>query len=136
MKLTIIFDQPYWIGVLEDERDDTLYAVRHIFGAEPSDQRVYVFVLDEAVALMAQMSVGVPVDSVEARQVGYKRMIREARRETAAQDISTQAQAAIKQQIEQNKQVRRRVSRAERDAERERKRQMAQEKAKAKHRGR
>ncbi len=135
MKLSILFDQPYWIAVLEDERDGALYAAKHIFGAEPSDQQVYEFVLNEAAALLAQMTIGVPVEHAAARSVGYKRMIRAAKRETQARGISTQAQAAIKQQIEQNKQSRRRISRAERKAERERKRQIAREKAKAKQRG-
>ncbi len=136
MRLTILFDHPYWIGLLEDERDGCLYAARHIFGAEPSDQQVYEFVLRNAVELFARMTVGVPIEAQTEQRVGYKRMIREARRATAERGLSTQAQAAIKQQIEANKQVRRQVSREEREAERERKREIARQKAKEKHRGR
>lgn len=135
MRLTILFDPPYWIGLLEDERDGCLFAARHIFGAEPSDQVVFDFVLHEAVHLFARMTAGIPVEAAAAKPVGYKRMIREARRATEACGMSTLAQAAIKQQLEQNKQQRRTISRANRNAERERQREIARQKARAKHRG-
>jgi hypothetical protein len=135
MRLTILFDHPYWIGLLEDERDGCLYAARHIFGSEPSDQQVYEFVLREASEMFRRMTSGVPLMFSDNHPVGYKRMMREARRATEERGLSTQAQAAIKQQIEANKQVRQQISRAERSAERQRKREIAVQKAKAKHRG-
>ena|SRR5579871_3140101 len=135
MRLTILFDHPYWIALLEDERDGLLYAARYIFGAEPNDQQVYKFVLRDAVGLFARMTVGVPIDAQVDQRVGYKRMIREARRATEERGISTQAQIAIKAQIEGNKQDRRQISREDREAERERKREVARQKTKDKHRG-
>ncbi len=136
MRLTILFDDPYWVGLLEDERDGCLYAARHIFGAEPNDTQVYEFVLHDSAALFARMTIGVPVASAERRQVGYKRMIRETRRAVEERGISTLAQEAIKQQYAQNKQARHSATRAERDAGAERKRAIARQKAKDKHRGR
>lgn len=135
MRLTILFDDPYWIGLLEDQRGDLLYAARHVFGAEPSDAQVYDFVLRDSGRLFASMTVGVPVDSVAASPGGFKRRMREARRAAGERGISTLAQDAIRQQYEANKQTRRAVSRAERDAERERKRAVARQKAKDRHRG-
>jgi hypothetical protein len=135
MHLTILFDHPYWIGLLEDERDGCLYAARHIFGAEPSDQQVYEFVLREASILFARMTTGIAIESGKKHAVGYKRMIREARRSIEDRGISMQAQAAIRQQIEANKQVRQQTSRAAREAERKRKREIARQKAQEKHRG-
>ena len=135
MRLTVLFDPPYWIGLLEDERDGLLYVTRYIFGAEPSDQQVYEFVLREAVSLFARMTVGVPTESAEEHRVGYKRMIREAKRATEERGISTQAQQAIRQQIEANQQARRVICRADREAERDRRREIARQKAKDKHRG-
>ena len=128
MRLTILFDHPYWIGLLEDEHDGLLYAARYIFGAEPSDQTVYEFVLHEAAALLAGMTVGVPIESHAVRPVGYKRMMREAHRATQERGISTQAQIAIKQQIEQNKRERRHEAHEAREAARERKRMIKQKK--------
>ena len=45
-KLTILFEDPFWIGLYERE-DDTGYAVcRIVFGGEPRDQEVYAYLLE------------------------------------------------------------------------------------------
>lgn len=135
MRLTILFDDPYWIGLLEDERDGCLYASRHVFGAEPSDAQVYDFVLRDIAVLLAQMTVGVPVTAAAAHTVGFKRRLREARRATEERGIASRAQDALRRQLEQNQQARRQVSREEREAEKEHKRAVARQKAREKHRG-
>ena len=100
MRLTILFDSPYWIGLLEDERDGLLYAARYIFGAEPSDQEVYQFVLHDLLSLTAQMTVGIPFEQNLQRHVNPKRMQREVRRELAQAGITSKAQEAMRLQIE------------------------------------
>lgn len=136
MRLTIYFESPYWIGLLEEERDGLLYVGRHIFGAEPSDAEVYEFVLRDIVALQARMTVGVPVDSPEKRHINPKRMAREVRRELSQVGAATKAQEAMRLQLEANKSERQQQSRQELDALRDYKRDLAREKAKARHRGR
>ncbi|MFN8373915.1 MAG: YjdF family protein [Anaerolineae bacterium] len=135
MKLTILFDPPYWVGVLEEERDGFLYAARYIFGAEPSDQEVLEFVQHELSALQAHMTRGIPLEQKVQKAVNPKRVQREIRREIAQQGISTKAQEAMRLQIESNKAQRKQTSRAEREAERERQYQLSREKARQKHRG-
>jgi hypothetical protein len=135
MQLTVLFKAPYWIAVLEVERDAHLYAATYIFGAEPSDQEVYAFVERDLLALQYRMTVGVPVEAVEQRRVNPKRVRREVQRQVAQAGISTKAQEAMRQQLEQNKQTRVEESREQRDALRAYKREVARAKAKAKHRG-
>ncbi len=135
MTFTIFFDHPYWVGVLEEERDGLLYVARHVFGAEPSEQEVLEFVRHDFDSLWQQMTVGIEVESVAARQLNPKRMQREVRRMMVEPALSTKAQEAMRVQIEHNKQERKAVSRANREAERDYKRQVAREKAKARHRG-
>jgi hypothetical protein len=136
MKLTILFDAPYWIGLLEDERDGCLYVARHIFGAEPSDPEVYEFIQRDFAPLCRQMTVGVPIESSSQRHVNPKRKQREVRRELAQAGISTRSQDAIRLQLEQNKQERRQESRQQREEHKAYKRAVAREKAKARHKGR
>ena len=62
MRLTVLFDTPYWIGLSEVERDGCLYVARHIFGAEPSDAEVSEFVQRDLLTLQARMTVGVPIE--------------------------------------------------------------------------
>jgi hypothetical protein len=135
MKLTVLFDKPYWIGVLEDERDGNLYVARHIFGAEPSDQIVYAFVLHELLALQSRMTVGIPIEAAERKLANPKRMQREIRRELARDSLTRKAHEAMRLQIETRKQEHRRESRAERETLKNYKRELAREKAKARHRG-
>ena len=136
MRLTVYFESPYWIGLLEEERGGLLYVGRHIFGAEPSDAEVYDFVLHEMTTLQARMTVGVPIESELVRSVNPKRMAREVRRELAQGNIPSKAQEAMRMQIEVNKVEHKQQSREERDALRAYKREVAHAKAKAKHRGR
>ncbi|MBN1680737.1 MAG: YjdF family protein [Anaerolineae bacterium] len=136
MQFTIYFDPPFWVGVLEDERDGQLYAARHVFGAEPNNQQVYTFVLHELDTLCCQMTVGVPAETHMHRRVNPKRQQREARRAVERQGITSKAHEVMRVQREQNKKTRKEVSRAQRETERERTYQTRREKARKKHRGR
>ncbi|HEX2905925.1 MAG TPA: YjdF family protein [Phototrophicaceae bacterium] len=136
MRLTILFDPPYWVGLLEDERDGYLYAARHIFGAEPSDQEVYAFIQTDFVRLCQQMTVGVPISETAApRHINPKRRQREVRRELSQLGIATKAQEALRLQLEHHKHERQQENREEREAQQTYKRALAREKAKARHKG-
>jgi hypothetical protein len=137
MRLTILFDSPYWIGLLELERDGLLYAAKYIFGAEPSDTEVFEFVQCDLLNLQARMTVGLPIDDRQAdHPVNPKRIQREVRRTLAEQGITSKAHEAMRLQLESVKQFRATISKEQREAERAYKREVAQSKAKARHRGR
>ncbi|HEX2622025.1 MAG TPA: YjdF family protein [Phototrophicaceae bacterium] len=137
MKLTILFDHPYWIGLLEDERDGYYYAARFIFGAESNDEQVYEFVLWNLIAVTQRMTVGIPVEehTSSTARINPKRQQREIRRELMQGGLSSKAYEAMRVQIEQGKQTRRIASREEREEHQEHRRQVARNKARAKHRG-
>lgn len=135
MRLTILFDSPYYVAVVEDERDGLLYAARHIFGAEPSDQLVYEFVQRDLLPLTRNMTVGVPVETRTTAPVNPKRRLREVRRALAERGVTSAAHEAMCAQIEQNQRARQQDSRADREAHRRHVREVAAEKARAKHRG-
>jgi hypothetical protein len=117
MKLTVFFDPPYWVGVLEEERDGVLYAACYIFGAMPGNQEIYDFVRHDLNNLRARMTVGVPVDPADhARRKNPKRLQREIRRDLDKQGVTRQAHDAIRREFEQHKRDRREQTRAEREA--------------------
>ena len=136
MKLTILFDSPYWVGVLEETRDGMLFAARIVFGAQPSDEQIYTFVLTDLDDLRDQMTVGVAAKMTARRRMNPKRAQREIRRELAQRGVSSKAHEAMRRQRESNKRERQQVTREERDAQREHKRRTRREKARKKHRGR
>ena len=101
-RLTILFDDPFWIGLYERE-DDTEYSVcRIVFGAEPRDQEVYAYLLEHWRTL--RFSPPRPGTEHLPPPKSPKRRQREARRMTKAAGIGTKAQQALKLQQEQGKQ--------------------------------
>lgn len=43
--ITVLFEEPFWIGILERKIDGKLSVCKVIFGAEPKDYEVYEFLL-------------------------------------------------------------------------------------------
>ena len=132
IKLTVYFEDPFWVGVFEKVETGKLSASKVTFGAEPKDYEVNEFV--------KRRFFGVPFSPAVAAEVkterkNPKRLIREAKRQTADRGIGTKSQQALKLQQEEHKLERKRVSREEREAEKERQFELKQEKKKEKHRG-
>ena len=44
-KLTVFFEEPFWVGVYERTESGQVDACRVVFGAEPKDYEVYDFLL-------------------------------------------------------------------------------------------
>lgn len=133
-ELTVLFEDPFWVGIYE-RREGRAYQVCKItFGAEPKDYEVYQFLLDNWRRL--QFSPPVATERAEQRRINPKRMQREIKKQLQSPGMGTKAQQALKLQQEAGKQARKIRTRAEKEAERERKFAQRQEKRKAKHRGR
>ena len=132
-KLTVYFDNPFWVGVFERIEDDKLSVCKVTFGAEPKDYEVFQFILKNYSQLKFSPSVDVKVRK-EAKNP--KRMQREARKQTALSGIGTKSQQALQQQREENKLLRKTISKQMQDAENQRRYDLKQQKRKEKHRGR
>lgn len=131
--LTILFENPFWIGLYERIEDDRYEVCKITFGAEPKDYEVYDFLLQNWTKL--RFSPPVKVDKVKAYRINPKRMQREISSQLQDSGIGTKAQQALKLQHEQCKIERKVKSREQRDAEEERQYALRQDKKKAKHRG-
>ena len=127
--LTILFEDPFWIGLYERFDNDKYEVCKITFGAEPKDYEVYEFLLKNWGKL--KFSPPIKNEVVEERRISPKRMQREINKH-----LQTKAQQALKLQHEQNKVERKTKSREQREAEQERQYALRQEKKKAKHRGR
>ena len=132
-KLTVFFEEPFWVGVFERVSDGKLSVCKITFGAEPKDYEIYDFVLKNYYRL--RFSPAVATDVKEAGR-NPKRVQREVRKQVQSTGISTKSQQALKLQQEQRKTERRVKSREKQEAEVERKFTLKQQKKKDKHRGR
>lgn len=45
-KLTVFFEDPFWVGVYERESDGQLEVCKITFGAEPKDYEIHAFLLE------------------------------------------------------------------------------------------
>lgn len=125
-KLTVLFQDPFWIGLYERQDGNFYEACRIVFGSEPREPELYEFLLHRWKHL----------SFTPGRRINPKRMQRQIREQTACGGIGTKAQQALKLQQAEGKQRRQALSRAGRQAEQERQFQLRQERRKAKHRGR
>ncbi|WP_248925034.1 YjdF family protein [Paenibacillus hamazuiensis] len=136
MKLTVFFESPFWVGVVEDEENGKLRAFRHVFGAEPHDAEIAEFIDHTLPRLLERTSCAVDVEARPTQRINPKRLAREAAQEMRRKGVSSSAHATLQLELEHRKKARRTVSREQREQEEERKREIARMKAKAKHRGR
>ncbi|MDQ0493028.1 MULTISPECIES: YjdF family protein [Paenibacillus] len=137
MKLTVYFEKPYWVGVIETQEKGKIRAARYVFGSEPSDAEVLTFVQsDEMSNLTERMTVVIEGKTPLNHRVNPKRLQRLAAKEIRSRGTNTYAEQAIKLQLEQHKAEKRTMNRERREEIKEYKRDIARLKAKAKHRGR
>lgn len=132
-KLSVFFDEPFWVGVFERIEDGKLSVAKVTIGAEPKDYEVYDFVLKHYYNL--QFSPAVEV-AVAEKHINPKRMQREIKKQMSNTGIGTKSQQALKLQHEQYKTERKKKNREQKQAEEQRLFELRQQKKKEKHRGR
>ena len=132
-KLTVYFNDPFWVGVFERIEDGKLSVCRVTFGAEPKDYDVWEFVLKHYYKL--EFSPAVETGSRRTAD-NPKRRQRNARKQLERTGVGTKSQQALQMQLEQNKQERKMKSRKQKQAEVERQFALKQQKKKKKHKGR
>ena len=116
-KLTVFFEDPFWVGVFERVENDRLSACKITFGAEPRDCEVWAFVLKNYCRLRFSPAVEAAVRSTPANP---KRMQREARKQSLKSGVGTKSQQALQLQREETKLERKIISRTQKEAEKQR----------------
>ena len=129
-KLTVFFDNPFWIGVFECVEKNKLSICRVVFGAEPKDYEVYDFILKNYKNLKFGSSLDVKVKKTKSNP---KRLQREVRKQS--KQVGTKSQLALQKQREEMKLERKTESKKIRELEIQRKFELKQEKRRQKHRG-
>ena len=132
-KLTVFFEESFWVGVFERVSDGKLSLCKVTFGAEPKDYEIYDFVLKNYYRL--QFSPAVATTVKEAGR-NPKRVQREVRKQVQNTGIGTKSQQVLKLQQEQLETERKTVSWEQREVEKQRQFELKQQKRKEKHRGR
>lgn len=132
-KLTVLFENPFWVGVFEVLDDGYLTASRVVFGAEPREVELLAFIH----AHYHKLAFGKAVicEQMEDRHINPKRLQRLIQKEASQKGIGTKSQQAIKATQEEAKVVRKIQRRDRLEAAAERKFELKQQKKKEKHKG-
>ena len=132
-KLTVYFEDPFWVGIFERIDGGKLSVAKVTFGAEPKDYEIQEFVSKNYYTLKFSPSVDV---TVKQDVINPKRRQREARKQSQVLGIGTKSQQALQLQREENKLERKVISQEMKEAEKQRQFELKQQKRKKKHRGR
>lgn len=132
-RLTILFEDPFWIGLYEREYNSKYEVCKITFGAEPKDYEVYSFMLSNWGHLKFSPSLNSSLDVSE--HINPKRRQRIIKRQLKTGYIGTKAQQALKLQRENSKSEAKTRARAAKELENKRKFELRQQKKKERHRG-
>jgi len=136
--LSVFFDAPFWVGVLEVVSDGEVRVNRFVLGSEPSDAELYEFLLRNGVALLEQADAAppVPVGTRQVKRPNPKRAAKLAAR--AAREIgvrTTASQEAMRLALETRKKEAAADRKALEKAKQEHRREVARRKRLARRRG-
>lgn len=131
---TILFENPYWIGIFEFEDENGYSVAKFIFGKEPTAPEVYEFILRNLAMIKYSSSIIVK-DLSYKNKVNPKRKQREAAKLTKEIGISSKAHEALKLEFEKNKKEKMQTSKEKREELEKRKFMLKQEKKKQKQKG-
>ena len=132
VKLTVFFEEPFWVGIFERLSDGKLSVCKVTFGAEPQDYEVLDYILKHYRELTFSPAVK---SEMKHTPDNPKRRQRNAHKLLQRSGIGTKSQQALQMQREEAKAKRRQISKEMREAEKQHKFELKQEKRKEKHRG-
>lgn len=133
VKLTLLFEEPFWIDLYEKECDGKYEVCKITFGTEPKNCEVYCFMLENWSKL--RFSPSIELENVDAKHLNPKRIQREIHKQLNNTGIGTKAQQALKRQHEEGKIENKARSREQHAAEKAKNFEIKQAKRRAKHRG-
>lgn len=133
--LTVYHNGQFWVGVVEHVERDELSVARVVFGAEPSNEEIYAWVLGHWESLQLSEAC-VPVDSRSERMAGNpKRRAREVAKAMKARGASTASQLALACERERAKGEARSTRRFSHERDERERWELRREKRRRKHRG-
>ena len=128
-KLTVYFEEPYWVGVFERVEQGRLSAAKVVFGAQPRECDVYAFVLAEYHKLEFSPAVAASMETLPKNPKSARRKIRK-------HGVGTRSQQALKLMHEQVKAERGAAAREKKQDKQQNKFEIRQKRRKEKHKGR
>jgi len=131
-KLTVFFENPFWVGIFEDFENDNLSVCKVTFGSEPKEYEIYDFILKKFYNLRFSNEMK---SNFREKAKNPKRRQREIKKELQSKKFLKKSEEILKLQCEENKKERKVKTKQEEELEKQRKFLLKQEKKKQKHKG-
>ena len=122
-KLTVFFENPFWVGVLECNEDGKLTVSKLTFYKEPKDYEIRNFILKKYENVVIE------------KQKSYKKRQRDVRKQVQLQGVGTKSQQALKLQHDQSKSEHILQNKKQKELDKMRLFALKQQKKKEKHKG-
>ena len=131
-KLTVFFENPFWVGIFENFENDNLSVCKVTFGSEPKEYEIYDFILKKFYNLRFSNA----MESNFSKKIkNPKRRQREIKKELQSKKFLKKSEEILKLQYKENKKERKIKTKQEKEAEKQRKFLLKQKKKKQKHKG-
>lgn len=133
IKLTVLFDGMFWIGIFERVTDQQLEVAKFVFGAEPKETELYewigryYFQLKFSPTVSYQNKIERSLNPKRAKRIAKKQML---------QSIGTKSQQVLCLQREQQQKIQKRESKRKYEADKDWKLAKKRSKRLEKHKGR
>jgi len=131
-KLTVFFENPFWVGIFENFENDNLSVCKVTFGSEPKEYEIYDFILKKFYNLRFSNEMK---SNFREKAKNPKRRQREIKKELQSKKFLKKSEEILKLQYEENKKERKIKTKQEEELEKQRKFLLKQEKKKQKHKG-
>ena len=131
-KLTVFFENPFWVGIFENFENDNLSVCKVTFGSEPKEYEIYDFILKKFHNLRFSNEMK---SNFSKKIKNPKRRQREIKKELQSKKILKKSEEILKLQYKENKKERKVKTKQEKEAEKQKKFLLKQKKKKQKHKG-
>lgn len=132
-KLTVFFENPFWVGIFENFENSNLSVCKVTFGSEPKEYEIYDFILKKFYNLRFSDEMKL---NFNEKAKNPKRRQREIKKELQSKKILKKSEEILKLQYEENKKEQKVKTKQEKELEKQKKFLLKQEKKKKKHKGR
>jgi len=107
---TVFFDDPFWVGILEENYNGINYMGKHIFGAEPSNPellRFYIYEFENIVKFKIDNA------DIETKKTNFKKSMIKSKKAQNKIGVGTKSQNLFKIAFEKTMDIRKKERKIE-----------------------
>jgi len=107
---TIFFEDPFWVGILEENYNGINYMGKHIFGAEPTNSellRFYIYEFEKIKILKISET------DIETKKMNFKKSLNKSKKMQNKIGIGTKSQNLFKMAFEETMGIRKKEKKIE-----------------------